>query len=293
MRGSRTKRTHGRRLGRAARAASNRASRPPRCELPRVSPSSGSTMRNVVPAPGLRGRRRPCRRAPRATAATIASPSPTPPLCARPRRVGPVEALEDALAPSSAPRPGPESATSITALPFSARDADAGRAAGRRVGADVGEQVVEDLAQPVRGRRARPPGPASRSIGRSGSTARAVVDGLARDLVEPDRPRSSGRPSSSRASSSRSSTSRLIRSDSRPIPAIARAGRRGGGRRRGRTARRRRGRRRAACAARARRRRRSGAGAGRDASISREHRVQREPEPADLGALVRPARRAA
>ena len=155
---------------------------------------------------------------------------------ARPRRISAVEPLEDVREPASGASPGPESATTISALPFRRRPITPHRSRRRRVRADVREQVVDDLAQPVavadhdcllgveldrplrldgacrvdrlgrRARRARPARARAAVLRRAGRAAAgrrraAHALGLAADPVI-ERARSSGRSAAPRVKSS-------------------------------------------------------------------------------------------
>ena len=259
----------------------------------RASSASGSSTRNVAPPPGV---------APHRARAVVRvgdrgddrQAEPDAAARARARRVDAVEALEDPRA-SSSRRARARSSLTSARRGRSTRCRPTVHAAFRAACARArcAKQVVDHLAQPVavaehrrgldvrrrsaaRGRRPAPRRP-PRTTSSPSSTGSC----------------SSGRPSSSRASSSRSSTSTLIRSVSRVMPrhrarevlgalggaAAEQLGVRAhGGERRAQLVRR----------------------VGDEAPQLllrglarlerrldlREHRVQREPEPADLGASL-------
>ena len=218
----------------------------------------------------------------------------------RARLIGAVEALEHALAAllaqARARRPPPRSRRS----PLTRPTRHVHGRSRRRVRADVARAGCRRPAAAGRDRRARRRRRRRARSAASGSTIRAVSTASPTTSSSSTGSRSSGRPSSSRASSSRSSTSRLMRSDSRRDsrhrarevvgPAVGAAREQLG-----------------VCAHGGERRAQLVRGVGDEAPqlplgcLARlerrfdlaEHRVEREAEPADLGALAPRARRAA
>ena len=143
---------------------------------------------------------------------------------ARARRVGAVEALEDALGLLGGPGPGPRRRPRARASSVEPRAAPSTGVPGRRVRADVREQVVDKLPQPLA--VAEDDAPArSRGRDRPRRVDRARgVDGLARRprRARPARARAAGPRRAARAAAGRRRAGSSAPTRAR-IPPIARA----------------------------------------------------------------------